>query len=170
MKRLLIIGMLLLSIASVSAYVGSSTKLLTAELSAIQGDATGKVSVRVPYGARIRSTARIETQGLPYLGAAGVYEAWFVHSPTGYKQSAGVFFSPLSGRAILTYTIEDDLGIFDGFEISREKFDNDPRQGNVVLSGDLVETSRRSFRRSLPNINYKYSERSIGYYPYSLGK
>ena len=173
MKRLMLIGILLLSVASVSAlHTSQSTKFLSASL--WSGDATGLVTVRVYHQSRDSSVARIETRALPYLGKGGVYEAWFVNSEFDYWQSAGIFQSTLIERTLMTYTIQDDLGLFDRFVITQEPArDHDPRPGKAVLEGEFGQQTRRRFTSNLPyppRPDYRYSEESITYRAYPLAK
>jgi len=170
MKKILLLGVLLMAIASVSASPGTQpTTMLTAILEGQVGN--GMASVRVHYGLNTQSTARVETRGLPYLGRGGMYEAWFVDAETGHMQSAGIFPGKLSASSVLTYTIQDDLSIYDKITITQEPFpDNDPRPGKKVMSGILEPSTRRDFRLTMPTFNYVTTEGSLRYKPYSLGK
>jgi len=165
MKKLILIGILLLSIATVSA--SEQTRLAAVLSSYTVG--SGTASLRVLHDLNTMSSVRVETYGLPYLGRGGMYELWLVDEQTGWKQSAGVFPSSLSGRTILTHTIQDDLSVFDLVMVTQEAFDGDPRPGKMVMIGALNPESRRSFNKFLPNPP-NYRERSMGYYQYSLAK
>ena len=172
MKLLVIIGVFLLSLASVTAlHVQSSTTHFTATLTSVDGPGSGTAAVRISSGIRETTTVRITTKDLPYLGRGGLYEAWLVDQESNYKQSIGVFQSLLSGQTVLTYTIQDDLSAVDLVVITKEPFpDRDPRPGKTVLLGELTKQTRSRFRSTFSSTQYRYSERGIRYIGYPLGK
>lgn len=82
----------------------------------------------------------IQTQNLPPLPEDEVYEAWMFDDETEYAMSMGVFTTSIKLTHQMIFEIQRSLLPFDAVMITKEGFaDLDPRPGEIVLYGDIVE-------------------------------
>lgn len=82
----------------------------------------------------------LQTQNLPPLPEDEVYEAWMFDDESEYALSIGVFTTSIKLTHQLVFEIQRSLLPFDAVMVTREKFaDSDPRPGEIVLYGDIVD-------------------------------
>lgn len=96
----------------------------------------------------IQADIELRTRDLPPTSnLSRVYEAWLVDEDTGTTMSLGIFQGGSYDRiATLRYKSMTPLDPFETIVVTQEPFpDNDPRPGEIFLSGDLKPNIVRTY-------------------------